>query len=79
MSFERTLYEVAETAGQVEVCVILTSPDTDIFENVVGVEVFEHETNKTNEFFPMGAVIASKFQYILYDLCVIIHIKVTPL
>ena len=62
VSFERTLYEVAETAGHVEVCVILTRPQTDIFENVVGVEVFEHDMIKTNEFFPIGAAVASEFQ-----------------
>ena len=61
VSFEHTLYEVAETAGQVEICVILTRPDTDIFENVVGVEVFEDDVIKTNEFIPMGAAIASEF------------------
>jgi len=60
VSFERTLYEVAETGGQVEICVILTRPDTDIFENVVGVEVFEDDVIKTNEFIPIGAAIASE-------------------
>jgi len=51
VSFEDTVYEVAESAGQVEVCVILTSPDFDIFENVVAVEVFEDEVMKTSEYF----------------------------
>ena len=61
VSFEQMLYEVAETTEQVEVCVILTRPDTDIFENVVGVEVFEDFVLKTNEFIPMDAAIASEF------------------
>jgi len=68
VSFERTISDVNEAAGQVEVCVILTRPETDIFENVVGVEVFEHETIKTNEFFPIGATVASEFQWTLYIL-----------
>ena len=62
VSFEHTIYEVAETAGQVEVCVILTRPVTDIFENVIGVEVYEDDMIKTNEHFPSGAAIASEFQ-----------------
>ena len=62
VSFEHTVYEVAESAGQVEVCVILTSPDIDIFENVVAVEVFEDEVMKTNEHFPNDPAIASEFQ-----------------
>jgi len=62
VSFEHTIYEVAETAGQVEVCVILTHPETSILENVVGVEVFEDYVIKTNEHFPSGAAIASEFQ-----------------
>ena len=69
VSFEHSIYEVAETAGQVEVCVILTRPDTDIFENVVAVEVFEDEVMKTNEHFPNDAAIASEFSvnYFLYS------------
>ena len=59
--FDRTIYEVNEAAGQVEVCVILTSPDTSILESVLGVEVFEDEVKKTNEYFPSGAAIASEF------------------
>ena len=45
---------------------ILTRPDYDIFESVVGVEVFEDYVMKTNEFFPMGAAIASEFQLTYY-------------
>ena len=41
---------------------ILTSPDFDIFENVVAVEVFEDEVMKTNEHFPNDPAIASEFQ-----------------
>jgi len=40
--------------------VILTSPDTSIRESVLGVEVFEDDMNKTNEYFPKGAAIASE-------------------
>ena len=59
--FDRTIYEVNEAAGQVEVCVILTSPDTSILESVLGVEVFEDERKRANEHFPKGAAIASEF------------------
>jgi len=66
VSFEHTIYEVNETAGQVEVCVNLTSPDTstDIFDSVVRVEVYEDNSFKTNEHFPNGAAVAGGFQYI---------------
>lgn len=61
VSFENTIYEVAEEAGQVEVCVLLTRPtDACIYENIIGVEVFGD--NKTNEHFPSDAIIASEFQ-----------------
>ena len=43
-----------------EVCVLLTRPDTDIFESVVGVEVFEDLGVETNEHIPSGAAIASE-------------------
>ena len=64
VSFERTIYEVAETAGQVEVCVVLTNPDTEtiISSHAVGVEVYEDFDMKTNEHFPSDAAIASEFQ-----------------
>ena len=39
----------------------LTNPDTSILESVLGVEVFEDERKKENEFFPRGAAIASEF------------------
>ena len=62
VSFEQTVYAVLETAGRLEVCVILTRPDTDIFEHVVGVEVFGEWFIEANEYIPSGATIASKFQ-----------------
>ena len=66
VSFEHTMYEVNETAGQVEVCVNLTSPDTStgISDSVVGVEVYEDDSFKTNEHFPNGATVAGGLQYI---------------
>ena len=43
-------------------CVNLTNPESDIFENVVGVEVYEDSFIRTNEHFPSGAAIAGEFQ-----------------
>ena len=62
MRFEHTIYEVAETDRQVEVCVILIRPDdaTDIAPNMIGVEVFEDDAT-TSELIPSGAAIASEF------------------
>ena len=63
VSFEDTIYEVAETAGQVEICVILTSPSSDTIipaVEKVGIDVFEDSFIKTNEHFPVGAAIASE-------------------
>ena len=40
VNFEKTVYEVVESDGRVEMCVILTQPDTDILDNSVNVEVF---------------------------------------
>ena len=60
VSFEREIYNVTETDEQVEVCVILTSPDSGIFEEVVGAEVFEDDMVKTNIHIPSDAAIASE-------------------
>ena len=59
VSFEDTIYEVNETAGQVEICVILISPTIDVIitPEEVGVEVYGEETN---EHFPEDAAIASE-------------------
>ena len=40
VSFVETVYTVVEQDERVEVCVILTQPDTDILDNSVNVEVF---------------------------------------
>ena len=44
VGFAKTIYTISEGDGQVEVCVNLTSPDGDIGDEVVLVEVF----NNTN-------------------------------
>ena len=75
VSFEQTIYEVLETAGQVEVCVILTRPETDIFNNVVGVEVFVDWFVEINEYFPSGAAIASEFSVDKKWYILVHHIK----
>ena len=56
------MYEVNEAAGQVEVCVNLTSPITDIFQNVVGVEVNEDTQIRNYAHFPSDPAMASEFQ-----------------
>ena len=61
VSFERTLYEVNEGTGLVEICVNLTQPAFDIRDNEVGVEVFEHSILRTNEHIPSNGVIAGNF------------------
>lgn len=62
VSFEKTIYEVNEGKEQVEVCVILTSPETSILGTVVAVEVYEDSYNKTNVHFPSGAEVAGGSQ-----------------
>ena len=63
VSFDKTLYFVNENDGSVEICVNLTAPDYDIFENEVRVEVFENDTVKRNEYIPDDAILASEFQH----------------
>ena len=65
ISFERAIYEVNETEGQVEVCVILTSQNTDIF-NVSGGVVSASINIETDETLPSSAAMASEFPWILY-------------
>ena len=57
VSFEKTVYEVIESIGRVEVCVILTEPGYDILENTVNVEVF---VDDDSIYIPNNVNIASK-------------------
>ena len=57
VGFAETMYTVSEGNGQVEVCVNLTSPDGDIGDEVVLVEVF---SNTNPESFLTGSTAASK-------------------
>ena len=66
ISFEQAIYEVNETEGQVEVCVILTSQNADIF-NVSGGVVSASINIETNETLPSSAAMASEFPWILYS------------
>ena len=59
VSFEETVYEVVEHDGRVEMCVILTQPDTEIFENSVNVEVF---VDDDSIYSPRNSHMASKFE-----------------
>ena len=60
ISFERAVYEVSERKGQVEVCVILTSQNPDIF-NVSGGVVNASINIETDENLPSSAAMASEF------------------
>ena len=52
-----TVYTVVEPDEIVEVCVILTQPDTDILDNAVNVEVF---VDDDSIYVPSNVNIASK-------------------
>ena len=71
VGFEKKVYEVVESDGSVEVCVILTQPDHNILNNSVNVEVF---VNDDSVYIPSNVNIASKLKnelvsIKLYRLC----------
>ena len=57
VSFMETVYNVVERDEIVEVCVILTQPNTDILDNSVNVEVF---VDDDSIYIPINVNIASK-------------------
>ena len=59
MRFVETAYTITEGEGDVEVCVNLIRPSTDIFENFVGVEVYR---NDTSLYVPSGVMLASELR-----------------
>ena len=59
MRFVETAYTITEGEGDVEVCVYLTRPSTNIFDNFVGVEVYR---NDTSFYIPSGVVLASQLR-----------------
>ena len=59
MRFVKTVYTITESDGDVEVCVNLTRPSTDIFESFVGVEVYR---NDTSLYIPSGVMLASELE-----------------
>ena len=59
MRFVETAYNITEGEGDVEVCVNLTRPSTDIFDNFVGVEVYR---NDTSFYIPSAVVLASELR-----------------
>ena len=59
MRFVKTVYTITEGDGDVEVCVNLTRPSTDIFDSFVGVEVYR---NDTSLYIPSGVMLASELE-----------------
>ena len=57
VGFDQTMYTVLESAGSVEVCVNLTHPPDDIFEEQVTVLVFH---NDDSIYIPPNPTLASK-------------------
>ena len=57
MKFVETTYTVNENMGGVNVCVNLTKPETDIFEETVRVSVVDYPSSVH---IPVGAQLASE-------------------
>ena len=57
VAFVKTTYTVAECDGQVEVCVNLTRPHTDILDEVVHLDVYRSDSS---EHIPSGSTQASE-------------------
>ena len=57
VGFDQTMYTVVESAGSVEVCVNLTSPPHDIFDEQITVLVFH---NDDSIYIPPNPTFASK-------------------
>ena len=57
MAFVKTTYTVDESVGAVNVCVNLTQPQVDIFEETVNVFVID---DSSSVYIPAGAPLASK-------------------
>ena len=57
MKFVETTYTVNENMGGVNVCVNLTKPETDIFEETVQVSVVDYPSSIH---IPVGAPLASE-------------------
>ena len=57
MGFVQTSYTVSESAGSVEVCVNLTHPQNDIFDEFVVVEVIDFPSSV---YIPLNAALASE-------------------
>ena len=65
VGFMKTIYTVTESESQVEVCVSLVSPEGDIGDKVVLVEVFSNIAD--------SAATASKLANSQMTICVTIH------
>ena len=57
VSFVETAYTVDESVGAVSVCVNLTEPQLDIFDETVRVYIID---NSSSVYIPAGAPLASK-------------------
>ena len=73
VSFEKTVYEVMESDGRVEVCVILTQPDTDILDTTINVEVF---VNDNSIYIPSNVDIASKLNNNCFMFIVMLSVSI---
>ena len=59
MRFVETAYTITEGEGDVEVCVNLTRPTTDILDNFVGVDVYRDDTSL---YVPSDVMLASELR-----------------
>ena len=60
IGFVQTTYTVLESVGSVEVCVELTQPQTEIYDETVTVTVVDYSSST---YIPPGATLASKRFY----------------
>ena len=63
VAFVETMYTVVESEGRVEVCVNLTRPEKDIFEETVQVDVFHYDSSV---YIPPNPVLASELPFCGY-------------
>ena len=57
VQFVETTYTVTECEGQVEVCVNLTQPQTDILDEVIDLDIFRNDTSR---YIPAGSPLAGE-------------------
>ena len=57
VQFVETTYTVTECEGQVEVCVNLTQPQTDILDEVIYLDIIRNDTSR---YIPEGSPLAGE-------------------